>query len=82
MQIAFNYFLIFNRAEKTVEITNPRLAKYNAAAVKEFLPLSEKEGGFSFWYTPRYFVEAETVHHHDGTHFTWPETLGKVNLVI
>jgi hypothetical protein len=62
-------------------ITNTEIEKHINAAASEFLALSQKEGGFSFWNGPRYFVETEEVHNADGLHFAWPGTISKLNMV-
>jgi hypothetical protein len=62
-------------------INNTEIGKHIQAAISEFLPLSQKEAGFSFWNGPRYLVETEEEHNADGLHFAWPGTIGKVNMV-
>ena len=73
--------LSWNSGSPTLVITNAEIEKHRVAAASEFLRLSQKEGGFSFWNGPRYFIQTEEEHNPDGLHFAWPGTIGKVNMV-
>ena len=62
-------------------MNNQVLAQHNTAALSLLKELSQISKGFSFWKTPEFFVANEKEHSIDGLHFSWTDTIKKVNMV-